>query len=265
MTRTDAPSVLLEEVDDDGICVVTLNRPDAMNAMDGAMVEGLRERFTEYAGRDDIRCVILTGAGERAFCVGADLKERKSMSEGDVAARLRAYRVAFRALETCPKPVICAINGYALGGGLEMALACDIRLVARETKVGLTELRLGVIPGAGGTQRLPRIVGLAKAKELIFRAARLDGDEAVSYGLATRAVPRDELLEVARELAREISKSAPIALAQAKVAISSGMQTDLETGLELEAQAYAITIPTEDRLEGLAAFAEKRPPQWRNR
>lgn len=187
------------------------------------------------------------------------------MSEVEVQQRLRDYRVAFRALETVNKPVICAINGYALGGGLEIALACDIRIVAEEAQVGLTELRLGIIPGAGGTQRLPRIVGVAKAKELIFRAARLSGSEAVAVGLASQAVPRANLLEAARSMAAEIAKSAPIALAQAKTAIANGTQVDLETGLELEAQAYGVTIATADRLEGLAAFAEKRAPSWQGK
>lgn len=265
MTEPNAPAAVTVEVDADGISVVTLNRPTAMNAMNGELVEGLRAIFHAMNARADVRVIILTGAGDRAFCVGADLKERGGMSETEVQQRLRDYRVALRALETVNKPVICAINGYALGGGLEIALACDIRIVADEAQVGLTELRLGVIPGAGGTQRLPRIVGIARAKELIFRAARLSAAEAVDVGLASQAAPRADLLEAARAMAVEIAKSAPIALAQAKTAIAAGMQVDLETGLELEAQAYASTLATADRLEGLAAFAEKRAPRWQGK
>ena len=264
MGSENASNVLLEEVAD-GICTLTLNRPDAMNALNGPLVDSLWHAFWALNARDDVRVVILTAAGDRAFCVGADLKERSRMSESDVRQRLRSYRGTFRAIETLNKPVICAINGWALGGGLELALACDLRIVAQEAKVGLTELRLGVIPGAGGTQRLPRLVGAARAKELIFGAERLGADDAVRLGVVNRVAPRAELLDRTREWAREIAKAAPIALSQAKIAIASGLETDLETGLELEAQAYAVTIPTEDRLEGLAAFAEKRDPVWRNK
>ena len=258
-----APDVLLENFDPKtGVCVLTINRADAMNSLNGELVNQLWHQFYSMAARNDVRVIVLTAAGERAFCVGADLKERKTMSSVEVEQRLRDYRGAFRAIETCPQPVIAAINGYALGGGLELALACDLRLVADEAVVGLTETRLGIIPGAGGTQRLPRVVGVARAKEMIFTAARLDASRAVEIGLVNRRAPRAELLSVATELAIEIARAAPIALRQAKVAISRGIEVDLETGLELEAQCYAATIPTKDRLEGLAAFAEKRAPNW---
>lgn len=260
-----ASDVLIEEVDEHGVCVLTINRPQAMNSMDGELVGQLWHWFYQADGRDDVRVVILTAAGDRAFCVGADLKERKSMSDAEVAQRLRDYRGTFRVMESCTKPVICAINGYALGGGLEIALACDIRIMAEEAVVGLTELRLGVIPGAGGTQRLPRIVGIAKAKELLFTASKLGADEALRIGLVNRVAARADLLDAAREMAREITKAAPISLRQAKIAMSRGIEVDLETGLEIEAQCYGATIPTEDRLEGLAAFAEKREPRWTGR
>lgn len=262
MTHADAPNVLLEEVDADGICTLTFNRADTMNAMNGELVATLWKKLDEVEGRDDVRVLIVTAAGDRAFCVGADLKERATMSEAEVAQRLRDYRSVFRTLENCGKPVICAINGYALGGGLEIALACDLRVMAAEAVVGLTEARLGVIPGAGGTQRLPRIVGIAKAKELIFTAARLDAEQALQIGLVHRIAPRAQLLDVARDLAREIVRAAPISLRQAKIAMMRGLEVDIETGLEIEAQCYAATIPTQDRLEGLAAFAQKRAPQW---
>lgn len=262
MTDTNAHDVLLRR-DEDGICVLTINRPDAMNSMNGALVEAIHDTFLELRTDKRVRVVILTGAGPKAFCAGADLAERREMSESDVERRIFDYGRAFAMIEELNKPVIAAINGYAFGGGLEIALACDLRLVAAETKVGLTETRLGIIPGAGGTQRLPRIVGEAVAKELIFTARRLTGDEAAELGVAHRSLPREDLMEGAREMAREIAKAAPIALEQAKIAIHFGMQTDLATGLQIESRCYQVTIPTEDRLEGLAAFKEKRAPNWK--
>lgn len=265
MSEEHAPDVLLEEVDDQGICVLTINRPQAMNALDGELLSAIWHSFHVLASRSDVRVVILTAAGERAFCAGADLKERATMSPSQVQQRLRDYRGAFRAIEVLNKPVVCGINGVAFGGGLEIALACDLRVAAEEALVGLTEARLGIIPGAGGTQRLPRLVGVAKAKELIFTGARLSAAQALEIGLVNRVAPRAELLAACRALAVEMVKCAPISLAQAKVAIARGIEVDLESGLELEAQCYAATIPTQDRLEGLAAFAEKRDPVWHGR
>ncbi len=265
MNDSNASKVLLEELTDDGILTLTINRPDSMNSMNKDVVHQIWHRCYEIDGDDSVRVVILTGAGDKAFCAGADLKERKSMSEADVEQRLRDYRGCFRALEKLNKPVICAINGYAFGGGLEMALACDIRVVAQETKVGLTELGLGIIPGAGGTQRLPRLVGPAIAKEMMFTAARLTGDEAKALGVVNHSVPRANLMTFCQDMAKKMVRCAPVAVRQAKVAIDAGLQTDIDTGLELEAQAYAVTIPTQDRLEGLAAFAEKRDPVWQGK
>ncbi|MFW5968120.1 MAG: enoyl-CoA hydratase-related protein, partial [Persicimonas sp.] len=239
-------TVLQKEIDD-GVCTITLDRPDAMNALNGALVGQLWHEFYELRHDDRVRVVILTGAGEKAFCAGADLEERRSMSEAEVTKRIDDYRGCFGAVADLPKPTIAAINGYAFGGGLELALACDLRIVARQTKVGLTETRLGIIPGAGGTQRLPRLIGASKAKELIFTGARLSGEEAEAYGIANDVVDADEVMKRAHELASEMLKAAPIALAQAKIAIDGGMQCDLQTGLELESRAYAVTIPTEDR------------------
>lgn len=258
-------SDVLRRHDDDGVVTLTIERPDSLNTLNGELVDALWRTFYDLNFDDSARVVILTAAGEKAFCVGADLKERTAMSEAEVTRRIRDYRGCFDAISGLKKPVICAINGYALGGGLEIALACDLRLMAEETKVGLTETRLGIIPGAGGTQRLPRVVGVAKAKELIFTAKRLSADEALAIGLVNGIAPRAELMERAREMAREIAKAAPVALAQAKTAIDAGMQADIGTGLEIEAQCYAVTIPTEDRLEGLAAFAQKRAPVWKGK
>lgn len=249
----------------EGICVVTLNRPDKLNALNGALVDGLREVFTELGYRDDVRVVILTGSGEKAFCAGADLKERATMSANQVRKRIDDYGRSFGEIERLAKPVLCAINGYAFGGGLELALTADIRLMASETKIGLTELKLGIIPGAGGTQRLPRLIGASRAKELIFTAARVDAERALSLGIVNHIAPREHLLERAIALAAQMLDSAPIALAQAKIAIDAGLQADLETGLKIESRAYAVTIPTEDRLEGLNAFKEGRKPIFKAR
>lgn len=253
--------VLLSERNDTTL-ILTLNRPSAMNSLNGPILDALDAAFREAHRDSSVRVVILTGAGDRAFCAGADLKERGSMSEDEVGWRIERYREVFGRIARIGKPVICAINGYAFGGGLELAMACDLRLVARETKVGLTELGLGIIPGAGGTQRLPRLVGAAKAKELMFTAARLTGEEAAELGIANRCVDSAQLMDESLELARQIARSAPIALAQAKVAVDRGIEVDLESGLDIEAQCYAVTVPTEDRLEGLAAFRQKRDPEW---
>ncbi len=262
MTESNASDVLLRE-DRDGVVVLSINRPSAMNSMDGALLDAMESTFLDLRSDSTARCVVLTGAGEKAFCAGADLTERRTMSEADVRRRIFDYGRIFRLIEELNKPVIAAINGYAFGGGLEIALACDIRMMAAETKIGLTETRLGIIPGAGGTQRLPRVVGEARAKELIFTAARLSAEQALDIGLVTHVHPRTDLVDAAVELGTEIAKAAPIALEQAKIAIHAGMQVDLASGLEIESRCYAVTIPTADRQEGLQAFKEKRAPNWK--
>ena len=250
---------------EDYVCTITLDRPDALNALNGELVDHLWHTFYRLRHDRDVRAVILTGAGEKAFCAGADLQERQGMTDQDTLKRIDDYRGCFGAVANLPKPVICAINGYAFGGGLELALACDIRVADEETKVGLTETRLGIIPGAGGTQRLPRAVGAAKAKEMIFSGSRISGAEAEEIGLVSYAVPGSEVVAKATELAESMVDSAPIAVAQAKRAIDAGLQTDLETGLEIESRAYTVTLPTEDRQEGLDAFREKRDPEFEGR
>ena len=267
MSESDATygcDVLDVEIED-YVCTVTLDRPGAMNALDGELVDQLWRTYRTLRHDDDVRVVILTGAGDKAFCAGADLEERRQMTDAETRQRIDDYRGAFGAVAGLPKPTICAINGYAFGGGLELALACDIRLVTQGTKVGLTETKLGIIPGAGGTQRLPRLIGPSKAKELIFTGRRLTGRRAAEIGLAKEAVPAEELMEEAGELAAEMTDSAPIAVEQAKRAVDAGMQCDLQTGLEIESRAYMVTLPTEDRQEGLEAFREKRSPNFEGR
>lgn len=248
---------------DNGVALITLNRPQAANALSTQMLEELKGILDSCKFDPAIRCIIITGAGEKAFCAGADLKERAGMDPRTVKKTVSLIRECVNQIESLPQPVIAAVNGSAFGGGSEMALACDIRIAAENAKFGLTETSLGIIPGAGGTQRLPRLVGKGRAKELIFTARRIDASEAKDIGLAEDVVSLESLLEKSYELARKIVRNAPIALAQAKFAIDKGYEVDLQTGLSIEQNAYEITIPTRDRLEGLQAFKEKRAPHYK--
>jgi enoyl-CoA hydratase/carnithine racemase len=243
--------------------IVTIERPEVFNCLNLETLATLRTIIAEIAFDKEVRAVIVTGAGEKAFCAGADLKERRTMSEQQVQLFIRTIRDAFSELERLPKPVIAAINGVALGGGTELALACDLRVMSETAQMGLTETSLGIIPGAGGTQRLPRLIGKGKAKELIFTARRIAAEEALAIGLVNRVVAAEQVMPAALELARQIADNAPIALAQAKYAIDFGMEADIATGLAIESNAYQVLIPTKDRLEGLEAFKEKRKPVYR--
>ena len=208
-----------------------------------------------------VRAVVLRGAGEKAFCAGADLKERTSMSPGEVAELLLGLRRIFRSLEKSDCVFIAFINGAAFGGGTELALCCDLRVIAPGAEMALTEVKLGIIPGAGGTQRLPRLVGLGVAKELILTGRRVPATEAVALGLASRIGTNEDALE----LAKTVCGNAPIAVSAAKHAIDEGAHLDLDAALALEQEKYALTLSTEDRLEGLKAFGEKRPPVYKGR
>ena len=249
----------------DGIAILTLNRPEVANALSNQMLQDIEAIVKELKHDKEVRVVILTGAGEKAFCAGADLKERKTMSEHEVMQAVRSIGAMVNTVASLAQPVIAALNGVAFGGGLELALACDLRVGAEEAKVGLTETSLGIIPGAGGTQRLPRVIGLGKAKELIYSAKRLTAEEAEAIGILEYVVSREKLLDKALEIASSMAKNAPLALIQAKIAIDHGIEVDLSTGLKIEALAYNELIPTEDRLEGLRAFAEKRSPQYKGK
>ncbi len=244
--------------------LLRLNRPRQHNALSKALLNTLRKAIEDIWHDSSVRVVMITGEGP-SFCAGADLKERAQMPEEEVARFVSKIRSTMGMLHETPKPVIALINGGAFGGGLEMALACDIRIAAEGALMGLTETSLGIIPGAGGTQRLPRVVGVAKAKELIFTARRVDAREAYSIGLVNSVVPPHELLNAGWRMAQEIEKNGPIALAMAKEAINRGSEVDLATGLAIEARCYDVIVPTEDRLEGLAAFREKREPRYKGR
>lgn len=248
------------------IALVTLDRPERMNALSVALVGRFGEIGRELATQDDLRLVIVTGAGNKAFCAGADLKERAGMNPEQVRALLYAYESELGWLETIAVPTIAAINGAALGGGLELALLCDLRLAAHHAVLGLPETSLGVIPGAGGTQRLPRLLGEARAKELILRAARLSAPEALILGLVNQVLPSsdDFVLEV-MSWAEPILNGAPLAIRAALGAIRGATTRELSEGLARERAAYERCLGSEDRLEALAAFSEKRSPVFKGR
>lgn len=245
------------------VLILTLNRPRVMNALNFPMLRALKGKLEACWFDREVRVVLVTGAGDKAFCAGADLKERATLSEVEVKEFIRTIRDTFTMLEEIPKPTMAVMNGVAFGGGLEMALACDLRLAAESARMGLTETSLAIIPGAGGTQRLPRVVGKARAKELIFTARRITAREAERMGLVNEVVSDHRLMERAMEVAREIASNGPLAVAQAKYAINMGSEVEIHVGLFIESRCYDNIIPTKDRLEGLKAFREKRKPQYR--
>jgi enoyl-CoA hydratase/carnithine racemase len=255
----------LEEIDQQ-ILVVTLNRPEVSNAISTTMGQELIRLFGVLeADPAAYRCVILTGAGERAFCGGADLKQREGMSDEQFGVQHYLFERMNRALTYCPLPLIGAANGSAVAGGLELLLACDFAYAARSAVFGFTEVKRGIMPGGGGTQQLPRTIGARRAKELIFRGARFSAEEALAWGVVNKLCAPDRVLAEAIEAARDICTSAPLSVAQAKKAIDLGMQGDLRTGLYLEIEAYNRLIPTEDRLEGISAYNEKRQPAFKGK
>jgi methylglutaconyl-CoA hydratase len=247
---------------------VTLNRPDAANALSKALVSALEAVFGELAAQlkkgDDLRAVVLTGTG-KAFSAGADLKERRAMTLEQTWGFLDELNRLMNAVAAFPRPVVAAINGAAFGGGLELALACDLRIAADTAELGLTEVRLGIIPGAGGTQRLTRVAGVAAAKELILTGRRVRAQRAYALGIVSDVVPAETLADAAGKLADEIAAAGPLALAAAKRAIDSGVGLPLADGLALEAACYEEVLASDDRNEGLAAFAEKRAPVFKGK
>jgi enoyl-CoA hydratase len=249
----------------DFIGFVTLNRPEALNAFNYESLLQLLEIVQEIRHDRGVRVVLITGAGEKAFSVGADLKERKHLSPEEVMRNVHKIGEVFSSVSELPQPTIAAINGYAFGGGMEFALACDFRLSIKDTRMGLTETSLGIIPGAGGTQRLPRLIGESKALELILTARRITAEEAEKIGLINKVVDSSELMTESIKLAKEMLANAPLALQQAKFAVRQGMNADLNTGLQIERKAYEVTIPTEDRKEALQAFIEKRKPNFQGK
>jgi enoyl-CoA hydratase len=251
------------------IGVVTLNRPESMNAINRLMARELVEVCKQMEEDGAVRVALFGGAGDRAFSAGMDLKERAETSFSPIERRnqklSQTIHTQSRAIAAMTKPTIAAIRGYCVGGGLEMALACDMRVAAEDAKLGLAEVRRGLIPGAGGTQRLPRVVGIAKALEICLTGDNVTGSEAMRLGLVNIAVPATEVMKAAEELARRILKGAPMSVAFIKEAIKKGMELPLEEGLRLEADLSAMLATTEDSKEGPRAFAEKRAPVWQGR
>lgn len=245
------------------ISVLTLKRPEAANALSIKMLDELNQAIDNIDNNSDVYCTIITGSGEKAFCAGADLKERKNMTEREVVQTVQYIGKTINRIEKMRMPVIAALNGVAYGGGLELALACDIRIASEQIKLGLTETSLAIIPGAGGTQRLPRLIGTGQAKRLIYSAKPVKAQEAYNLGLLEEITIKEQLFDTAMDLASIIAKNGPIALEQAKIAINQGMQTDITTGLQIEHLSYKQTIPTKDRQEGLLAFREKRKPMYK--
>lgn len=244
---------------------LTLARPDAANALSRALVSALQAAVAALAAEPLPPVLILTGAGDKAFCAGADLKERRAMTREETRRFLDELNRTVDAVAAYPGGVIAALNGAAFGGGLELALACDVRVAAEGVAVGLPEVRLGIIPGAGGTQRLSRLCGVATAKALILTGRRVEAAQALALGILQAVVPRSELRAEAERWANEIAGAGPLAVAQAKRAVDEGTGRPLAEGLAVERAAYEVVLASEDRDEGLQAFAEKRPPRFRGR
>ncbi|XP_066284832.1 methylglutaconyl-CoA hydratase, mitochondrial-like isoform X3 [Branchiostoma lanceolatum] len=255
------------EGDSQGVVVFGLNRPGSKNAFSRNLAGLLNEALQAVKFDQNARVLIIRSLVPGIFCAGADLKVRAKMKLSEVGPFMAGLRASLREIANLPLPVIAAIDGVALGGGLEMALGCDMRVAAVSAKMGLTETKLAIIPGGGGTQNLPRLIGTAKAKELIFTGRAIDGQEAFDIGLVNHVVPQNSNGDAAYQrsllLAREIVPQGPVALRVAKIAINRGSQVDLDTGMAIEEACYAQVIPTKDRMEGLMAFKEKRPPHYK--
>lgn len=258
-----AERVLVER--SDGVATLRLNRPRALNALDPDTLRALAAAIDAIDADATVRAAIITGSGERAFCAGADIAAMAAMgpTEGHPYARLGHEALA--RVDDCRVPVVAAVNGVALGGGLELALACDLVVAAERARLGFPEITLGIIPGFGGTQRLVRRAGLARARELIYLGSMIGAADALRLGIVDRVVPGDRLTEEVAGLARALAERPPLALRQAKRATRAALEATLEAGLRLEIEAFAATFASEDRIEGLRAFLEKRSPQWKGR
>jgi enoyl-CoA hydratase len=249
----------------EGIATITINRPEALNAFSKDVIMEILDVLEQVRNDDDIRVVVLTGAGEKAFSAGADIKAMAGLTA------IKARDLSFLgeklclALENLEKPVIAALNGLALGGGLEVAMSCDFRVASENARVGQTEVNIGLIPGWGGTQRLTRLIGRAKAKELVFTGRMIDAKTAQQLGIVNMVSPQDKLKESVRQFALELATRPPVALKVAKVLINKGADMSLEAALELEREGFGVVASTEDLKEGVSAFTEKRKPVFKGR
>lgn len=249
---------------EDGIATITLNRPEALNALSHQVYRELARASQEMAEDDSVRVVIITG-GEKVFAAGGDIRDMAKADALDIALAGRPSQQALKIIEDMPKPVIAAVAGYALGGGCELSLVCDVRIAADNAKFGLPEITLGILPGAGGTQRLPRLIGAGKAKELIFSGDFIEAEEALRVGLVNKVVPAEELLPQAKRLAKRFASRGAVALRLAKSAINEGLRMDLEAGLQYEHKCFSLLFATQDQKEGMQAFLEKRRPNFQGK
>ncbi len=248
---------------DDPIATLTINRPQRLNALNPQTMEEIERGIGVVRSNDNIRCLIITGAGEKAFIAGADINSLVTMSAFDEKEFATHGLSVLRSFEHLPIPVIAAVNGYALGGGTELALACDLILASTNAKFGLPEINLGVIPGFGGTQRLARRIGLLRAREMVYTGEMITAEMALSYGLVNHVYTPQDLMNEAQALASKIAAKAPLAIRQAKVALNTGIEMDLDNGLRFETEAVALAFATNDKIEGMTAFIEKREPVFK--
>jgi enoyl-CoA hydratase len=259
----ELPSILIDIVD--GIGVVTINRPQVLNALNSEVVEALQSALREVERNADVKVVVITGAGEKAFVAGGDIKEMSAMDPAAARAFSRRGHRLITFMEQMTKPIIAAVNGYALGGGLELALACDFIYASETARLGLPEVTLGAIPGFGGTQNLPRLIGPNRAKELIFSGRQLTAQQAREWGLVNEVAPADELMTRVMELAKKIALNGTLAVSTAKEAIVNGLNMTKENGLRLEGAVFALLFDSEDQKEGMRAFVEKRPAAFKGK
>lgn len=248
---------------EDRIGILSVNRPEALNALNEGLLKELGQAVSDIANDDEIQVLILTGAGEKSFVAGADIKSMQPLNAVEGREWGRLGQTVFRRLELLEKPVIAAVNGFALGGGCELAMAADIRLASEKAKFGQPEVGLGITPGYGGTQRLPRLVGEGRAKELIYTAEIISAEEAYRIGLVNHVYPADTLLEEAKKLARKIKKNAPLAVRFSKAAINKGVQTDIDTAMDIEADLFGLCFSTQDQKNGMEAFVNKEKVQYK--
>lgn len=247
---------------EDRLAIVTINRPDSLNALNSTVLRELSMSIEHLSMAADVGAIILTGAGDRAFVAGADIKEMAGLSALEMRTFSESGRRLGDAMAACNKPILAAVNGFALGGGCELALACDIRIASDRAKFGQPEVNIGIIPGFGGSQRLPRLVGMGWAAEMIFSGDAIDAATAERIGLVNRVVPVDRLLEEAKALARKILDKSPSAIALAKACLRASMDMPLSAGLDFETSAFGVVGSTRDKAEGMRAFIEKRKPAW---
>ena len=263
--QTDYETLKLEQPED-GLLIVSLNRPEAANAMNTQMGLDLKALWSSfYVDNQDINCIVLTGSGSKAFCAGGDLKQRNNMTDEEWQQQHAVFEQSVLAMADCPVPIIAAVNGAAYGGGCEKVVAADFAYASRSARFALTEVTLGIMPGAAGTQNLPRACGVRRAKEIILTGTPFGADDALEWGIVNKVCDDETLMEETLATARRIASNAPIAVRQAKKSINMSTQLDLKSGYAYEIEAYNRMVPTEDRLEGVRAFNEKRKPNFKGR